>query len=99
MSRVTTHVLDTSAGRPLAGVNITLEGDGTKAQATTGENGRAAFDTPLSPGTFVLTFDVPGERFRFFMPVQVRFTIDSAEEHYHIPLLVSPFGYSTYRGS
>jgi 5-hydroxyisourate hydrolase len=110
VSGITTHVLDTSRGRPAAGVPVTLErtaGDGwdTVGHATTGADGRAALvsATP-DAGRYRLTFDTgayfgPAGEQSFYPEVSVTFTVESAEEHYHVPLLLSPFGYSTYRGS
>jgi 5-hydroxyisourate hydrolase len=123
MTTLSTHVLDTSLGRPAAGINVTLErvndprtasAGGTLAVTTlvgrgvTDENGRLANFTSagetLEPATYSLTFHV-GDYLRgtardvFFPEVTVRFVVRDTEEHYHIPLLLSPFGYSTYRGS
>jgi 5-hydroxyisourate hydrolase len=105
--RLTTHVLDTAAGRPAAGVPITLHRDGRPvAEAVTNAEGRT--DAPLLEGdalvagVYELTFAV-GEHFAgtpgFLDRVPVRFTVTDAAQHYHVPLLVSPWSYSTYRGS
>jgi 5-hydroxyisourate hydrolase len=115
--RLTTHVLDTMAGRPGAGLRIELfriEGEGRTRilEVATNEDGRC--DRPLLQGTdfaagiYELVFHV-GAYFRnrgvrlpepaFLESVPVRFGIAAAGEHYHVPLLVSPYGYSTYRGS
>jgi 5-hydroxyisourate hydrolase len=112
--RLTTHVLDTSTGRPAAGVALTL----TRlpeaivlAQRTTNADGRVdgamLEDEAFRPGVYELAFHV-GDYFRrggvalgdpaFLDIVPIRFGL-SAEGHCHVPLLVSPFGYSTYRGS
>lgn len=105
--RLTTHVLDTARGRPAAGVEIAVHRDGVWIRAaTTGADGRPP--EPLIEGesfvvgVYELIFrigdyfaDVPG----FLGEVPVRFTVTDASTHYHVPLLVSPFGYSTYRGS
>ncbi len=109
MSQVTTHVLDTARGCPAAGVVVVLEqavGDPPiLATATTDEMGRV-FDLGadrLEPGVYRLRFNtggyfadqaMPG----FFPEVLVSIEVGSAD-HYHVPLLLSPFGYSTYRGS
>jgi 5-hydroxyisourate hydrolase len=105
MSTLSTHVLDTSLGRPAAGVRVVLEGDGRQlAQADTDRDGRAAdLGGALAPGTYALRFDSGGyfaERGieGFYPEVLVTFTISGAG-HVHVPLLLSPFGYSTYRGS
>ena len=103
MSQVTTHVLDTAAGRPAAGVPVTLEGaGGVLAAGTTDADGRVGDLGPerLAPGTYRLRFDTAayagGEA--FFPEVVVTFVV-AGEAHHHVPLLLSPFGYSTYRGS
>jgi 5-hydroxyisourate hydrolase len=110
LSGITTHVLDTSRGRPAAGVPVTLEravDDGweTVGHAATNDEGRAMLATAAAQHTrYRLTFDT-GAYFRsggersFYPEVAVTFTVESAEEHYHVPLLLSAFGYSTYRGS
>ena len=111
--RLTTHVLDTAAGRPAAGVTVELFRDGASvAQAVTNADGRC--DAPLLAGaalvagTYELVFHV-GAYLRaagvalpnppFLDTVPVRFGIADAAAHIHVPLLVSPYGYSTYRGS
>ncbi|HEX8096570.1 MAG TPA: hydroxyisourate hydrolase [Pyrinomonadaceae bacterium] len=114
MSAITTHVLDTSAGRPAGGVPVVLEvqvsGGGWQVlgQGRTDEDGRLksllAADYPFEEGIYRLTFDtaayfaarnVPG----FYPHVTVAFVVHDAAQHYHVPLLLSPYGYSTYRGS
>ena len=105
---LTTHVLDTMHGRPAAGMKIelwSLDPNKLLKSLTTNVDGRTD-DPLLSPnesrtGNFELIFHVGdyfGER-RFLDRVPVRFTIDDAEAKYHVPLLVSPWSYSTYRGS
>jgi 5-hydroxyisourate hydrolase len=110
MGRLTTHVLDTANGRPAAGLRLTLyrvngEHRTSLIDATTNLDGRC--DAPLlegdalARGTYELVFQV-GAYFGqavFLGEVPVRFAIADASEHYHVPLLVSPFGYTTYRGS
>jgi 5-hydroxyisourate hydrolase len=112
MSRLTTHVLDTSIGRPAAGVRMVLRRDG-EVLADTRTNADGRTDQPLldgaafCAGTYELAFHV-GDYFRgqgaslsdppFLDVVPIRFSI-TGDRHYHVPLLVSPFGYSTYRGS
>jgi 5-hydroxyisourate hydrolase len=106
MSSLTTHVLDTKNGRPAAGMKIELWSAGKLLKtATTDADGRT--ESPLlgidefSAGSYELVFcvgDYFGER-RFLDRVPVRFIIDDAKAKYHIPLLVSPWAYSTYRGS
>ncbi len=108
MGRLTTHVLDTAQGRPAAGVRIDLKrvepDGGFVAQATTNPDGRT--DGPLlegadfTAGIYVLEFHVGqyfGEGFLDIVPV--RFRIADPAAHYHVPLLCSPWAYSTYRGS
>ena len=115
MGRLTTHVLDTAKGRPAAGLAVELYRVGADAEpiaaATTNSDGRV--DRPLLegadlvPGVYELRFHA-GDYLRsgvgppypaFLDIIPIRFGIASADEHYHVPLLLSPFGYSTYRGS
>jgi 5-hydroxyisourate hydrolase len=99
---LTTHVLDTARGRPAAGVSIELTcPDGTKRSVVTDEDGRAALADELTAGEHELVFavgDYFGER-AFLDRVPVRFTVADPQARYHVPLLVSPWSYSTYRGS
>src|SRR5262245_33194966 len=113
MSGITTHVLDLALGRPARGVPVTLEvqaegGWVTLAQRTTDGDGRVkdliAAGTKVSAGRYRLTFDTAEyARARgvptFYPEVQITFEIRDADQHYHVPMLLSPFGYSTYRGS
>jgi 5-hydroxyisourate hydrolase len=114
MSPITTHVLDTSKGRPAAGVEVSLErreeGGAFKllGHGKTNQDGRATDLLPegskLKAGTYRLTFETGGYfkssgAATFYPSVSVVFQIDKPEPHYHVPLLLSPFGYSTYRGS
>ncbi len=112
MSAITTHVLDVSRGRPAAGIAVVLERvtapqPGTLARASTDADGRVKSFTPapaLQAGTYRLTFEV-GPYFAaarvdaFYPRVVVDFEVRDPTHHYHVPLLLSPFGYSTYRGS
>lgn len=132
MSAISTHVLDTAAGRPAAGMRVRLERvaatgqqhDGPAAEeiaaASTDADGRVASLGPeaIAPGTYRLIFDTAGYLMRqrgdlmqqrgdgasaaggaaFFPEVTVTFAVTD-DGHYHVPLLMSPFGYSTYRGS
>ena len=113
MSHITTHVLDVSLGRPAANVSVLLEaqspsGNWTEAaRGVTDVDGRlrewAAAKT-LPAGTYRLTFDTrayfTGRKVLSLYPqIVIVFEVRDAEEHYHIPLLLSQFGYSTYRGS
>lgn len=108
---ITTHVLDTSRGKPAANVSVKLEmrsGDAWRevGRGATDQDGRCTTLTPASiqAGVYRLWFDV-GSYFRerhvetFFPETVIVFTVDDPGQHYHVPLLVSPFGYSTYRGS
>lgn len=114
MSAITTHVLDTSRGRPAAGVHATLavradDGRWTElAAAPTDADGRIANLLPENvknaAGTYRLRFEV-GTYFEsqgiegFYPRVEIVFTIRDPARHCHVPLLLSPFGYATYRGS
>ena len=98
MSTLSTHVLDTATGRPAAGVVVRLESrDGDVLdQGTTDDDGRiGSLGGELSLGAYVLRFETLGV---FFPEVVIVFTV-ADERHHHVPLLLSPFGYSTYRGS
>jgi 5-hydroxyisourate hydrolase len=108
VSPVTTHVLDTARGVPAAGVPVRLERgpDWTEVgSGRTGDDGRLAdLGSPEAPGAYRLRFNT-GAYFQaagtraFFPEVTVQFTVERPDEHHHVPLLLSPFGYSTYRGS
>lgn len=106
MSTVSTHVLDAGRGLPAHGVPVRLsQKDTVIATGSTDDDGRITGLTPdgIEPGTYQLWFDVAayaaasGQTI-FFPEVTVTFTITD-ERHYHVPLLLSPFAYSTYRGS
>jgi 5-hydroxyisourate hydrolase len=101
MAGITTHVLDTAAGRPAAGVRVVLHrDDAVLFEGATDNDGRARLAERAEAGIYRLTFDTgaynPGG---FFPEVAIVFRIDDAQQHHHVPLLLSPFGYSTYRGS
>ncbi|GAA3132362.1 5-hydroxyisourate hydrolase [Kribbella aluminosa] len=104
MSSLSTHVLDTALGRPAQGVPVQLyAGDAVRATGTTDADGRIMLAPALGPGTYRLRFDVTTYAERtgqdiFFPEVSVTFTV-ADERHYHVPLLLSPFAFSTYRGS
>lgn len=106
MATLSTHVLDTAGGRPAGGVAVTLEtADGTVlAQAVTDADGRVGhLAADLPAGDLRLRFDTGAwyaarAEVAFYPEVVVAFTV-AGDEHYHVPLLLSPFGYSTYRGS
>jgi hydroxyisourate hydrolase len=113
MSQVTTHILDTTFGKPAQGVSIVLEQLTTDekwlllGEGKTNSDGRLpdllSSEIKLNPGTYRLVFDtamyfktqgVKG----FYPSVTIAFEV-SDDSHYHVPLLLNPFGYSTYRGS
>jgi 5-hydroxyisourate hydrolase len=108
---ITTHVLDTARGAPATGLSVVLDtrrgNDWVRlSSGTTDERGRISSLTEkltIVPGLYRLTFDTGAyERDRgvtpFFPEVQVTFSIKDPSEHFHVPLVMSPFGYSTYRG-
>ncbi|HEX8353382.1 MAG TPA: hydroxyisourate hydrolase [Pyrinomonadaceae bacterium] len=113
MSGITTHVLDTARGRPAAGVPVTLEARGeggwrVVGRGATDADGRLRELLPpdffLGEGGYRLTFDA-GAYFAacgaegFYTEVVVSFVVRDPAAHYHVPLLLSPYGYTTYRGS
>jgi 5-hydroxyisourate hydrolase len=111
MTRITSHVLDTSAGRPASGLSVKLErseseGSTLVASATTDADGRIRDWTPtgVAAGRYRLVFET-GAWFRtegrdtLYPVVIIEFEVQDGVPHYHLPLLLSPFGYSTYRGT
>ena len=107
MASVSTHVLDAVAGRPATGVSVSLtdESGTTIADGTTDDDGRiSALASDLLVGTYHLRFDT-GAWFdahdveTFYPEVVVAFRISDADAHHHVPILLSPFAFSTYRGS
>jgi 5-hydroxyisourate hydrolase len=114
MSRISTHVLDTAKGKPAAGLAVRLKRQNTSgkwipvASAQTDHDGRCAELLPdgatLAEGVYRLTFDT-AEYFAtcgvdgLYPAVEILFRVRSSESHFHIPLLLSPNGYTTYRGS
>lgn len=112
MSQITTHILDTTTGKPAAGVRIMLyQGSNDEwnelALGITNPDGRLPDllpdGKPLQPGIYKLRFETKDyfdhQGMKTFYPyIEIVFDIQSAE-HYHVPLLLNPFGYSTYRGS
>jgi 5-hydroxyisourate hydrolase len=97
---ITTHVLDTARGRPAGGVPVRLERDGeTLADLATDVDGRARLTEDAAAGRYRLTFDTGAYQDGFYPEVSVVFEITQPGEHHHVPLLLSPFGYTTYRGS
>ena len=114
MSRITTHVLDTARGVPAAGVPVVLEHQlrdhswHKLADSATNGDGRISNLVPpgqsIDAGMYRLTFETQAyfdanEMRGFYPRITVVFCVSDASEHYHVPLLLSPFGYSTYRGS
>ncbi len=107
MSQISTHILDTSVGRPAPGVTVELSHeDDVVASGVTDADGRLMQLGPdrLAAGTYRLRF-ATGEYFRqagretFYPSVSIDFSVADPEQHFHVPLLISPFGFSTYRGS
>lgn len=101
MAGITTHVLDTAKGRPAAGVRLVLwRGEERIFDGATDDDGRARLCDEPEAGTYRLQFDTGGYNPGGFFPLAIIvFRIDDPHQHYHVPLLLSPFGYSTYRGS
>lgn len=114
MARLSTHILDTTLGKPAAGVRIELFDAAGVRLLETATNSDGRTDAPLlsgetiPTGVFELRFHVGAyfDRLGTVLPepkfldiVPIRFGIAEAAGHYHVPLLISPFGYSTYRGS
>lgn len=113
MTPITCHVLDTALGRPAVGLRVVLarlqsNGDWrTLADALTDADGRVkglVLSEPFVAGTFRVTFETSAyhqavQNPVFYPHVDVVFVVEHPDEHFHIPLLLSPFGYSTYRGS
>jgi len=108
MSPISTHVLDMTAGRPIANLPVTLERRGPDgpwrviAQGRTDADGRIRDllpgDCALDTGPYRLRFDTSAHS-AFFPEVLLCFQVDDPSQHFHLPLLFSPFGYTTYRGS
>jgi 5-hydroxyisourate hydrolase len=111
-SPITTHILDTAVGRPAAGVRVVLDRQDAEAFVCIGEgvtdaDGRISDlleDGALQAGVHRLTFHVgdylsDAGRAGFYPQIPVVFEITVPDEHHHVPLLLNPFGYSTYRGS
>jgi 5-hydroxyisourate hydrolase len=109
VSTLSTHVLDTALGKPAQGIKVTLEcADDLVGSGVTDADGKVRDlhknAASLSQGSYTLTFYVAdyfskAGRESFFPEIVVNFRIGEGVEHYHVPLLLSPFGYSTYRGS
>lgn len=108
---ISTHILDTTRGRPAAGVDVTLERSAAGAweaigRGRTDDDGRvqALLAESPAPGAYRITFAV-GPWFEaqqveaFYPEVSIAFRVARAGEHFHVPLLLNPFGFTTYRGS
>ncbi len=112
-SPITTHVLDTALGLPAAGMPITLERQSGGSnyeqigQGVTNTDGRVTDLLPagsISEGVYRITFNTAAYyaatgQASFYPAVSILFHISMSDQHYHVPLLLSPYGYSTYRGS
>ena len=114
MSTISTHILDTSRGSPASGVAVCLEVQNIDeswtelSHAWTDDDGRVKpfflVAQPVNDGTYRLVFDTEPYFSAlsincFYPQVSIVFKVDDASQHYHVPLLISPYGYSTYRGS
>jgi 5-hydroxyisourate hydrolase len=108
-THISTHILDTSLGSPAADVLVQLlkqEGSSWKelSSGITNSDGRAVFQAEITPGIYQIHFQIEdyfkrSHRECFFMNTPVIFKITDLQRKYHVPLLLNPFGYSTYRGS
>lgn len=106
---ISTHILDTSVGNPAQGVAVRLqkqeEGKWVNiAQGFTNADGRLAFDVEIQAGNFQIIFEIEdyfkkSGKEHFFLNVPVAFKIENTKRKYHVPLLLNPYGFSTYRGS
>ena len=105
---LSTHVLDLRSGQPAAGIPVSLEKDGERiGQGVTDSDGRVGDflgDTQLDAGQYQLNFEVSEyfaslELETFYTTIPIVFLVEGRPRHYHVPLLLSPYGYSTYRGS
>ena len=114
VTTISTHVLDTSLGAPAANIGVRLDrvdangGVTSVSSYVTNDDGRVAALAPsdgaLAGGSYRLTFDVASyfaakQRKSFYRLISIDFEVGDDPQHYHVPLLLSPFGYSTYRGS
>lgn len=105
---ISTHVLDTSKGMPASGISVRLLKLNAEwneiAQGVTNSDGRHAFQVEKKPGTYQLIFEIEPYLKKetsgfFFISAPVIFKIEDTGRNYHVPLLLNPYGYSTYRGS
>ena len=106
MSTLSSHVLDAALGRPAVGLAMTLGGPGgdVLASAMTDDDGRVVFGLDLAPGGHRLVLETglwfaAVDRPTFFPEISLAFVVAAGEEHYHLAVLLSPFAYTTYRGS
>lgn len=116
MGRLTTHVLDTSSGKPAAGLKIELWSIAAKPEliktATTNQDGRVdgaileggsfkagTYELRFHAGAYLRSTGVKLDEPAFLDVIPIRFGIANSNQHYHVPLLLQPYGYSTYRGS
>lgn len=116
MGRLTTHVLDTSSGKPAAGLKIELWSFAAKPEliktVNTNQDGRVdgailegdsfktgTYELRFHAGAYLRTSGVKLDEPAFLDVIPIRFGIANSSQHYHVPLLLSPYGYSTYRGS
>lgn len=107
---ISTHILDTSIGLPASDVAITLEKKDSQGnwvsigKGVTNTDGRLAFDCPKELGIYRLNFEIEAYFLKnnndfFFLDTPVLFQVKSTDRKYHVPLLLNPYGYTTYRGS
>ncbi|MFJ6672355.1 hydroxyisourate hydrolase [Actinosynnema sp. NPDC091369] len=97
MTTLSTHVLDAEAGRPRAAVPVRLERDReVLAEGVTDDDGRLRFARDLAPGVHRLVFQVDTP---FYPEITVAFRVTGDPPHLHVPILLSPFAFTTYRGS
>ena len=106
---ISTHILDTCTGTPAANIPVVLQIQTKKEwkklkSGVSNSDGRFSFDVALKAGTYQIIFDVEGYLSKnnknfFYTQVPVIFKIKDTKRKYHVPLLLNPFGYSTYRGS
>lgn len=104
MTTLSTHVLDTATGEPGVGIRVHLaravdDGWEALAETHTGDDGRAAGFGDLGEGRYRLGFETGEYGNPMFPFVHVVFQLDESRAHYHVPLLLGPYGYTTYRGS
>jgi 5-hydroxyisourate hydrolase len=106
MNTLSSHVLDTTNGKPVAGMPLTLQlPDGSERKGVTDSDGRFKdWETTFSEGIYTLRFDcqrylVDTHGKSFYPHIDITFELEAQGGHYHVPLLISPFGFSSYRGS